>query len=82
MPIANNIDYGVLSRINVPLEQPSELEVMLMSTVRLCHMATEVTSRDGKGGLKSIPRVAIKVPIWSKRPNSLHLGRTALSHRR
>ena len=32
MPIAMNIDYGVLSRINVPLEQPSDLEVVLMST--------------------------------------------------
>ena len=52
MPIANNIDCGVLSRINVPLEQPSDLEVVLMSTVRLCHMATKVSSRDDKGGLK------------------------------
>ena len=40
MSIANNIDYGVLSRINVPLEQPSDLVVVLMSTVRLCHMVT------------------------------------------
>ena len=61
MSIANNIDYGVLSRINVPLEQPpSELEVALMSTVRLCHMATKFSSKDGKGGLKRIPRVTIK----------------------
>ena len=59
MSIANNIDYGVLSRINVPLEQPSELEVMLMSTVRLCHMVTKVPNKNGKGGLKSIPRVTI-----------------------
>ena len=57
MPIANNIDYGVLSRINVPLEQPFELDVMLMSTVQRCHMATIVSSKEGKGGLKSIPRV-------------------------
>ena len=33
MSIANNIDYGVLSRFHVPLGKPSELEVMLMSTV-------------------------------------------------
>ena len=59
MSIANSIDYGVLSRIHVPLEQPSELEVILMSTVRRCHMATEASSKDGKGGLKSIPRVTI-----------------------
>ena len=54
MSIANNIDYGVLSRISVPLEQPSELEVMLMSTVRRSHMATKVSSKDGKGGLKGV----------------------------
>ena len=59
MSIANIIDYGVLSRIHVPLEQPSELEVMLMSTVRRCHRATKVSSKEGKGGLKSMPRVTI-----------------------
>ena len=59
MSIANNTDYGMLSRINVRLEKPSELEVMLMSTVRRCHKATKVPSKDGKGGLKSIPRVSI-----------------------
>ena len=57
--IANNIDYGVLSRIDVPLKQPSDLGVMLMSAVRLCHMVTEVSSKDCKGGLNSIPRVTI-----------------------
>ena len=59
MSIASNIDYGVLSRINFPLEQPSDLEVMLMSTVLLYHMVTKVSSKDGKVGLKSIPRVTI-----------------------
>ena len=52
MSIAMNIDYGVLSRINVPLGQPSDLEVILMSTVRLYHMVTKVPSKDGKGGLE------------------------------
>ena len=52
MSIANNIDY-VLSRINVPLEQPSELEVILMSTVRQCHRATKVSSKGGLGRLKA-----------------------------
>ena len=50
MSIANNIDYGVLSRIKFPLERPSDLEVMLMSTVRLYHMVTKVSSKDGKWG--------------------------------
>ena len=49
MSIACNINYGVLSRINVPLEKPPKLEVMLMSTVRLCHMVTKVSSKDGIG---------------------------------
>ena len=66
MSIANNTDYGMLSRINVRLEKPSELEVMLMSTARLCHMATKVSSKDGKGGPKSIPRVTI--PHRLKKP--------------
>ena len=57
MSIANNIDYGVLPRISVPLEQPSDLEVMLMSTVRLYRMVAKVSSKDGKGGLKSISQV-------------------------
>ena len=60
MPIANSVDYGVLSLINVPLEQPPGLEVILMSTVRRCHRATKVSSKEGKGGLESIPRVTIK----------------------
>jgi hypothetical protein len=59
MSIANNTDYGVLSRIHATLEQPSDLEVILMSTVRRYHMVTKVSSKDGKGGLKSIPRVTI-----------------------
>ena len=46
MSIANHIDYGVLSRIDFPLEQPSDLEVMLMSTVRLYHMVTKVPCRE------------------------------------
>ena len=45
MSIANNIDYGVLSRINFRLEQPSDLGVMLMSTVRLYHMVTKFRAR-------------------------------------
>ena len=59
MSIAMDINYGVLSRINVPLEQPSEVEVVMMSTVRLYRMVTKVSSRDGKAGLKDIPRVTI-----------------------
>ena len=59
MPIANINNYVVLSRINFPLEQPTDLEVMLMSTVRLYRMVTKVSSRDGKAGLKDIPRVTI-----------------------
>ena len=50
MSIANNIDYGVLSRINFPLEQPPDLDVVLMSTVRLYQMATKVSKKDGKVG--------------------------------
>ena len=57
MSIANNIDCGMLSRIKFPLGQPSDHEVMLMLTVRLYCMVAKVSSRDGKGGLKSIPRV-------------------------
>ena len=52
VPIANITYYGALSCINFPLEQPSDLEVMLMSTVRLHHMVTKVSRKDGKGGLK------------------------------
>ena len=59
MSIANSNGYGMLSRIIFPLEQPSDLEVVLMSTVRLYHIVTKVSSTDGKGGLKSIPRVDI-----------------------
>ena len=61
MSIANNIDYGMLSRIHAPLGQPSELEVMRMSTVRRCHRATKVSSKEGKGGLKSMSRVNTKL---------------------
>ena len=50
MSIANSIDYGVLSRIKFPLEKPSDLEVMLMSTVRLYHMVAKVSSKGGKVG--------------------------------
>ena len=50
MPVAMNIDYGVLSRIYVPLEQPSDLEVVLMPAVRLYHMVAKVSSKDRKGG--------------------------------
>ena len=66
MPIAMDIDYGVLSRIYVPLEQPSDLEVVLMPAVRLYHMVAKDSSSDGKGGLKSIPRV--KIPRRLKKP--------------
>jgi len=52
---SDNTGYGVLSHINFPLEQPSDLEVMLMSTVRLYHMVTKVSSRDGKLG-RGIPK--------------------------
>ena len=60
MSIANNIDYG--GAFSLPCAAgaaPSELEVMLMSTVRRCHRATKVSSKEGKGGLKSMPRVTI-----------------------
>jgi hypothetical protein len=50
MSIANNIDFGVLSRIDFPLESPSLLEKMLISKVRLYHLVTKVTSVDGKLG--------------------------------
>ena len=55
MSIASSTDCGVVSRINFPLEQPSDLEVMLMSTVWLYHMVTKVSSRDGKLG-RGIPK--------------------------
>ena len=35
-----------------PLGQPSDLEVMLMSTMRLYHMVTKVLRKDGRGILK------------------------------
>ena len=76
MSIANNIDYGVLSRIILSLEQPSDLEVMLMSTVRLYHMVTKVSSKDGKVGLKSIPRVTI--PHRFKKTSQLPAGASYL----
>ena len=50
MSIANHIDYGVLSRIDFPLEQPSDLEVMLISNVRLYHMVIKVSSKQGRVG--------------------------------
>ena len=52
MSIANNIDYGVLSRIHVPLEQPSELEVMLMSTVSAVPQGDESFEQGGQRGVK------------------------------
>ena len=52
---ANNIDYGVLSRIILLLEQPSDLEVMLMSTARLYHVVKKVSSEVGKVG-RGIPK--------------------------
>ena len=50
MSIANNINYGVLSRIHVPLEQPSELEVMLMSTVSAVPQGDESFEQGGAKG--------------------------------
>ena len=50
MSIANNIDFGLLSRIDFTLETPSALGKMLMSKVLLYHMVTKVTSLDGKLG--------------------------------
>jgi len=82
MSIANNIDYlyGVLSRIHVPLEQPSELEVMLMSTDRRCHRATKVSSKEGKGGLKSMPQVTISnSPFQRKKRKPFPTARGSLS---
>ena len=52
MTIAMNIDYGVLSRIHVPLEQPSELEVMLMSTVSAVPQGDERFEQGGQTGAK------------------------------
>ena len=74
MSIANNTDYGVLSRINLSLEQPSELEVMPMSAVRRSHMAAKVSNKEGKGGLKSIPRVTIKPHRLNKKLSQLPAG--------
>ena len=59
MSIAMGIDYGVFSRINFLLKQPSGPVVILMSAARLYHMMTKVTSTDGKAGLERIPRVTI-----------------------
>ena len=62
MSIANNIDYG--GAFSLPCAAgaaPSELEVMLMSTVRRCHRAAKVSSKEGKGGLKSMSRVSTKL---------------------
>jgi len=70
MPIANNTDYGVLSRISFPLELPSDLEVTLMSTARLYHMVTKFSSKDGKVGLKRIPQVTIPQPLKKPFPNA------------
>ena len=52
MTIAMNVDYGAIPASIFPLEQPSDLEVVLMSAVRLLHMVTKVPSKDGKVGLK------------------------------
>ena len=52
MPIANNIGYGVLSRFHVPLEQPSELEVMLMSTVSAVPLGDESFEQGRQRGVK------------------------------
>ena len=52
MSIANNIYYGVLSRIHVPLEQPSELEVMLMSTVSAVPQGDESFEQGRQRGVK------------------------------
>ena len=57
MSIANNTDYGVLSRIHAPLEQPSELEVMLMSTVSALPQGDESFEQGGQRGAKKMPRV-------------------------
>ena len=51
MPIANNTDYGVLSSTHVLLEQPSVLEVVLMSTVSAVPQGDESFEQGGaKGG--------------------------------
>ena len=52
MSIANNNDYGVLSRIHVPLEQPSELDVMLMSTFSAVPQGDESSEQGGQRGTK------------------------------
>jgi len=62
MLIANNIDYSALSRIIFLLEQPSNLEVMLISTVRLYRTVTKVSSKDGKVG-RGIPKGDLTV-FW------------------
>ena len=45
----------MLSRINFPLEQPPDLEVVLMSTARLYHVVKKVSSEVGKVG-RGIPK--------------------------
>ena len=52
MSIANNFDYGVLSRIHAPLEQPSELEVILMSAVSAVPQGDENFELGGQRGAK------------------------------
>ena len=50
VPIANITYYGALSRIKFPLEQPSDLEVMLNPAVRLYHVVTKFSRKVGKAG--------------------------------
>ena len=53
MSVANNIGYGVLSRIHVTLELPSELMVMLMSVVSAVPQGGESFEQGGQRGVKS-----------------------------
>ena len=54
---------------NFSLEQPSDLEVMPMSAVRLYHMVTKVSSKDGKGGLKKHSSSHDSPPLKKTFPN-------------
>ena len=60
--IAKNINYGVLSRISFLLGHPSDLEVMLMSTVWLYHMVAKVSSKGGKVGRGILKEYLIYFP--------------------
>ena len=84
MSVANSIGYGVLSRINVPLEQPFELEVMLMSTVSAMPQGDESFEQGGQRGAKkhasSLPESRLfQIPPFERKKSPFPTARGSLS---